>query len=208
MYADVEKATVFFPQTGGQGVLIEDGLIVTAAHCVNAQFDGAMAVGPESFIEKIKTGEETLKVAPLAVEPVSDIAVLGAMDEQMFPDEVEAYEKFCTRTKPVRICRCDTELFQKFTVHLYYRRKKTWVEGTAMQCAPQAHVLGIEAGKEIEFGMSGGPIVSDSGELVGIVSYFNSDPDPEKPTSGLSPRPHLALPVWVCRRIFGDLERG
>jgi len=86
--ADVEKATVTILGRIGQGVLIKNNLIITAAHCIDFKNEGEMVVGGY-FIEKIKTSEKELKVAPLAVEPVSDIAVLGSLDGQEFLKEAE-----------------------------------------------------------------------------------------------------------------------
>ncbi len=157
-------------------------------------------------IEEIKTGERELKVAPLAVEPVSDLAVLGSLDDQEFTKEAEDFEEFCEHTNPVPLCRRDFGLFQKFIVHIY-THKGIWVTGSAMQCCEDAQALSVEANEQIEGGTSGGPIINDSGDLVGIVSHFSLAAEPQNKCSGLTPRPHLALPVWVCRRIQAeDLE--
>jgi V8-like Glu-specific endopeptidase len=77
---DVAKATVSLLGQGGQGVLVRNNLILTAAHCINFYCDGRMTLG-DYFIEEIKTSEgRKLKVTPYAVEPVSDIVVLGSLD--------------------------------------------------------------------------------------------------------------------------------
>jgi len=72
-----------------------------------------------------------------------------------------------------------------------------------MKCAEDAQSLYVEADEQIEGGTSGGPIIDDSGDLVGIVSNFSLIAKVQNRSYGSSPRPHLALPVWVCRRIFG-----
>ncbi len=149
-----------------------------------------------------------MKVAPLAVEAVTDIAVLGSLDGQEFSKEAEDFEKFCEDTKPVPLCRReDFVLFQKFQVHIY-THKGTWVTGSAMLCREDAQAFSVESDEQIEGGTSGGPIIDDSGELVGIVSNFSMATDAKHKSSGSTPRPHLALPVWVCRRIFGRKFRG
>src|SRR5215813_2779425 len=100
----IEKATVKISKKGGQGVLIGNGLILTAAHCIDYNCDGDMALMGEYFIEEIVAHDQTqLKVAPLAVEPCSDLAVLGALDGQAFFDECDQYHEFCDRTTPVRL---------------------------------------------------------------------------------------------------------
>ena len=199
IYTDVARATVTLLGKSGQGVLVSSNLIITAAHCINFRCEGAMVLG-DYFFEKIKTCERELEVAPLAVEPVTDIAVLGSLDDQVFAEEAEDFEKFCEQTTPVPLCRRDFVLFRKFSVHIY-THKGTWVTGSAMQCREDAQALSVEADEQIEGGTSGGPIINDSGDLVGIVSNFSLATEQGK-SGGLAPRPHLALPVWVCRQIF------
>lgn len=206
VYTDVAKATVTLLGKGGQGVLVSGNHILTAAHCIDFSCEGWMALG-DYYIEKIKTCERELKVAPMAVEPVSDLAVLGSLDDQVFTKEAEDFEKFCKHTKPLPLCRRDFELFQKFRVHIYTHEGE-WVTGSAMQCCEDAEILSVEADEQIEGGTSGGPIINDSGDLVGIVSHFRLAAEAEHKSKGLAPRPHLALPVWVCRRIFGRKFRG
>jgi hypothetical protein len=200
IYKEVAKATVTLSGKGGQGVLVNNNLIITAAHCINFSCEGEMAFGND-FMEEIKTGERKLKVAPLAVEPVSDIAVLGSLDNQSFSKEAEDFERFCEHTKPVPLCQNDFVLFQKFRVHIY-THKGTWVTGSATQTHEDAQKLGVEADEQIEDGTSGGPIINDSGELVGIVSFFTTISEAQPKSIGSAPRPNLALPVWACREIF------
>jgi len=130
MYTDVEKATVTLLRKGGQGVLVSSDLIITAAHCIDVRYEGAMVLD-EIFIEKIKTGKKELVVTPLAVEPVSDLAVLGAPDYEVFPKEEEDFEEFCEHTKPVPLCS-DFVPFREFKIHIY-THKRTWVTGSAKE---------------------------------------------------------------------------
>ncbi len=163
----VEKATVTLLGKGGQGVLVRGDLIITAAHCIDYRCEGAMVLG-YPFIETIKTGEKELMVAPLAVEPVSDVAVLGSLDNQECNKEAGDFEEFCEHTKPVPLCS-DFEPFRKFKVNIY-THKGTWVTGSARVGGKGAQLIGVKADEQIEGGTSGGPIINDSGELVGIVS--------------------------------------
>ncbi len=198
---DVAKATVTLLRKGGRGVLVSGNLIITAAHCIYFETEGRMALD-DYYIEAIKTVHGRLKVAPVAIEPVSDVAVLGSLDNQEFTEEADQFEMFCENTKPVPLCLNDFELFQSFPVHIYTHRG-TWVAGSAVQTRRDAKKLSIEAGQQIRRGTSGSPIINESGELVGIVSYFDVIRRGQQKCSGLAPRPHLALPVWVCRRIIG-----
>ena len=199
---NVANATVTLLRKGGQGILVSGNLIITAAHCIVFSLEGEMGLG-EYFIEEIRTSQGELKVAPLVVELVSDLAVLGSLDNQEFAKEAEDFEKFCENTKAIPLCRSDFELFRKFRVHIY-THKGTWMTGSAMLCSKDAEKLSTEADEQIEPGTSGSPIINDSGKLVGIVSNTTMDADK---SVGAAPRPHLALPVWVCRQIFGSTFR-
>ncbi len=201
MHTDVEKATVTLLGKGGLGVFVGDGLIITAAHCINFSCKGEMVL-EEPFIEKIKTGKKELVVTTLAVEPVSDLAVLGSLDNQECATEAEDFEEFCENTTPVPLCRReDYVLFQKFQVHIY-THKGTWVTGSAEYRQPAGHSLAVKFDEQIEGGTSGGPIINDSGELVAIISQSNLASEGQR-CIGRAPCPYFALPVWVYRRFFG-----
>jgi len=198
----IEKATVTILKTGGRGVLINGKLIITAAHCVTYKVSGEMALG-EYFIEEIETVQgKRLKVSPLAVEPVSDIAVLGSLDDQALPTESDEFGKFCEKTKPTPVYIGEHELHQKFPIYVF-NNNRTWSTGTAEQGFLDQPTLFIETKEPIEGGASGGPIVNDLGELVGIVSHFSIPIGNEK-CNGFAPRPHLALPVWLYHKIIGQ----
>lgn len=199
-FADVAAATVRLVDKGGQGVLVTGDIIVTAAHCINFETDGSMVLG-KHFIHNIETESGKLKAVPLAVEPVSDVAFLGAPDDQVFPKEAEEFNKFCSAKKPVPLCLDEFVLDQGFRVHIYTHECK-WITGTAILCKEGAEHLWIEAEEQIVGGTSGGPIVNESGELVAIASHFSVVNGVMK-SSGIEPRPHLALPVWVSRDYFG-----
>jgi hypothetical protein len=124
MRARVAAATVKFLRRGGQGVLVPghlissagsprgtspDHLLFTAAHVIGWSAKGYMALGDDArFVEGIATATGVRLLAyPLAVEPVADIAVLGALDGQWHPDAEEAYEAFCEQTTPVPVDTTD-----------------------------------------------------------------------------------------------------
>ena len=52
-YTDVANATVTILGKGGQGVLVNGNMIITAAHCIDYSLDGGMVLG-DFFLEKIK----------------------------------------------------------------------------------------------------------------------------------------------------------
>lgn len=60
---------------------------------------------------------------------------------------------------------------------------------------PKEYAQGIciHTDENIEHGTSGGPVIDDEGNLVGIVSIGER--------IGTCPFPRWALPAWICRRI-------
>lgn len=196
----IERATVTFPRTGGLGVLAKDDLIVTAAHCIGFDFSGGMVLG--DYIEEIVTAQgEELKVTPLTIEPIQDIAILSSVDTQVYIEEAERFEIFCERTKQVPFCLRDFELDQRFPVYIF-THKKTWVTGNAYKSFHWSPSLSVEFDEQIEGGTSGGPIINESGELVGVVSHSNLASKNQK-CVGRTPIPQATLPVWVVRRYLG-----
>jgi hypothetical protein len=225
----VAKATVTLPAKGGRGVLISGGFILTAAHCIDFRCDGSMALGGDPPV-KVQTYRGNFNVATYAIEPCSDVAVLGRLDDQEYSEDCDAFETFVENTKPVttsrqdfkresnrrqksavenpapsRIPPPDFERPHKFPVYIY-GSKNEWITGTAIQQPASPRWTGIETAKKIESGFSGGPIINQAGELVGIVSWSCEQPQPDGRFYSSFPRPHLALPVWVYRTVFGESE--
>jgi hypothetical protein len=213
--AVVEKAAVSITGKGGRGALVESGLIVTAAHCVNFSCEYPMA--EDFWLEEIKTDTGTFRLSPYAVEPCHDVAILGEPDNQQpaFQDDVDGFETFCAETEPLRLCLTEFELSQPFPVYVYTHEGK-WITGSASQWQNNAPRLFIEFDGLIKGGTSGSPIVNEAGEIVALVSLAGGSveigqkhedgmPFLEKGCSGASPRPHMALPVWAINRITRPL---
>jgi hypothetical protein len=190
---------VQLPERGGRGVLAGGG-IVTAAHCVRLDVGGGMVLG-DYYIEEIQAGNTRLKVRPLAVEPVSDIALLGALDDQQFPDEVEAFEQFCETTSPVPLLTGRIKTRKPMLVRIL-GHDGNWIDGQVGLFNEAASSVWVEAEKEVSGGSSGGPILTLGGELVAIVSNA-SIPQGDAKATGCCPRPLFALPVWACIKHFG-----
>lgn len=99
--AKIERAIVRLTKQDGRGVLVPGGLILTAAHCIKWNGTGGMTLG-DFFIEDIETSDgRKLKATPLAVEVISDIAILGALDGWEFANEADEFATFCQSTSPV-----------------------------------------------------------------------------------------------------------
>lgn len=195
----VENATVKLLGKGGQGVLVRNNMILTAAHCIDWDCRGGMVLG-DYRIEEIETVRGKLKVGPLAVEPGTDIAVLGSLDDQAFCDEAEAFEDFCEKVKPIRLFLGKLKRGDKFPIYVF-THKGTWIKGEATKWASQkdSPSIGIDMDENIEGGTSGSPIVNEKGELVSIMS--NAGGSDGITRHGVGPRPHLALPLWISLSI-------
>jgi len=195
----VADATVTFLKDGGQGVLTTNNLILTAAHCVQFYLTGRMTLG-DYIIEEIQTTHGKLKITPWAVEPVSDIAVVGPLDDQEFCDEVTQFEEFCSKTKPIPLCLEKPKYGDVIPVWIY-THKKTWIRGKAINYSIKKNPskICIRTDENIEGGTSGSPIVNERGELVSIVSNAGGSIGISREGDG--PLLILALPVWIYQEV-------
>jgi hypothetical protein len=193
----VERATVTFTSAGGRGVLVSGGIILTAAHCIAWSGTGGMALG-DYYLEPIETAAGPMNVSPLAVEPVSDVAAMGPPDGQAFPKDADKFERLCEAVRPLRPYASPLVPRVPVPVHIF-THKGTWITGTAEVFREDAHRAWIDADL-IEDGTSGSAIVTDSSEVLGIVSHSGGVEGDERCT-GLAARPHLALPAWLVRRL-------
>jgi len=220
----VEAATVRFRRWGGQGVLVPGRLIVTAAHVIQWSAEGHMAL--REFVEEIEAGGRRLRITPMAVEPVADIAVLGALDDQAYLDDAEAFEAFCESTAPVPLCTGDAS----GRVHVFTHTGR-WVAGHypagAWEKAEASRFrrmhgndprLFIATDEPIEGGTSGSPIVTEGGLLVGVMSVGqytegkrpdrgerSNDRPPTPCGAHLARAPHDEVPALIP---FARLEVG
>ena len=202
------SATVKITRKGGQGVVIPGGLILTAAHCITWDIEGSMVLG-DLYLEDVEVPHATIRASPAMIDPICDIAVLEAPDSQACIDvggmaADEAYGEFLAAVEPVPICEREFGVFEPFPVFIRSHRGK-WITAKAELCAPGAHWLSITADEQVEGGTSGGPIVTENGELVGIVSNFSDVTGKPDLSTGMVPRPHLTLPVRVLNMIGGRL---
>lgn len=210
----VARATIRFPDRG-LGVLVPGGLILTAAHVVEWTHTGLMALGNgEEFVQKIEAGGQPHLVYPFAVEPVADLAVLGALDGQWFPEAEEAFERFCEATAAVLLATTEFPYGARIPAHVFTHTGQ-WITGHVAQWRPESPKLSLEPDEAIQGGTSGGPVVTDDGRLLGVVSWSGQaapgskqiERDAAWVRSGAIPRPHLTAPVWLVPQMLRRRRR-
>ncbi|MCF8051592.1 MAG: serine protease [Desulfobacterales bacterium] len=193
----VEKAVVKVAKKQGQGILVDNCCVITAAHCISWDTDGGMAMG-DFYIEEIEMMGRNFKLRPIAVEAVADIAVLGPLDSQAAYEEVEDFCEACRKITPVKICTAEFEPHKDFKAYVF-THDKGWIQATAHHYLSVYPTLWITTEKQIDGGTSGGPVVNEKGELLGVVSFNSINIDE---CTGQIPRASLALPSWILQTIL------
>ena len=201
----------------GRGFIVEtprsDRVIITAGHCLprlppslrqsfvtERTFNGLL--GP--------LGEEpTVWAECLFVDPVADLAILGAPDSQALAAENERYDKLVEARPALRIanlplvserCRIGSTEFRMpplWTGPAYLLSRDGRIFGCTVLALHQGLV--IEASDEpVEGGMSGSPIVSEHGAAVGIVSSSADDG-----REGEGAFLYWSVPGWMLAALAG-----
>jgi len=198
----IESAVVRIEGKKGRGTLIHGEFVLTAAHCIDCEYDGTMFQGLGQHLETVVTQDgRSFRMAPCAVEPVSDIAVLGEADDQELPEDSQQFQTFRDSTEPVKISRMRFKTEEEYEVYML-DLQLNWIKGKLIRFGIFKHysVIPINTEGEIEGGCSGGPIVNSDGQIIGVVANFSGDG-----YQGMIPIAHLALPYWVRKRI---LDKG
>jgi hypothetical protein len=191
---------VLLPKGPGQGVVIAGGYVLTAAHCIEWDARGGIVLG-DFLVEPIRIGDEEVRGTPIVIEACSDIAVLSIEDLELrdpvaFERDAETWKARLATVKPVPLFVDDIEERKPFAVHIR-SHKGEWIDGRATLWREGSHVVCVKAARQVEGGSSGGPIVTDAGELLGVVSNCSIGDD----CTGMVYRPHLSLPGWLLWTI-------
>jgi S1-C subfamily serine protease len=200
----VERATVTIfkdeaSDNKGRGFLVAGGYILTAAHCVPSSIDGQMALGDHYLIKIIAANGNQLTGEVVAVEPVSDIALIGMPDDQVFPDKASQFERFAESTAALHLCADEFPFGESFPIHVF-THEGAWITGMAAQWKQNAHTLHMETQPPIMGGTSGSAVFNDQGDVIGVVSTA-TDADIDSESSGTCSRPCQSLPVWAWQTI-------
>jgi hypothetical protein len=222
----------------GQGVLVPGPWIVTAAHVLHWDYTRVVAgngnFNEEEFLQEITVaGGSRFRVYPQAVEPVHDLAVLGAVDGQWLPHDDDAFDAFCSATLPVPLATEDFYSEQDHQANLRRMRRQeaterrrtapayvlahtgAWIRGRVRQFLPKAPSLVLETETLIQGGTSGSPVVTADGRLLGVASWvgvttidgkLSGRPDGWA-NGGTIPRPHRAAPLYLVEQMTAKTTR-
>lgn len=192
----------------GRGFVIEAGrppaterLIITAAHCLKSKvLPCASIMGFEERTYRRLLGQ--LGKAPTVwaecrfIDPIADIAVLGAPDNQGLPAEWEAYQAMVCEIPPLSVSD-PPEQGRAWLLSL----KDGWFQCDVWRAASPHGALWVSgAERNIVGGMSGSPILADDGSAIGVVCT-SSIGDSEASEHGPNPRLVSHLPGWLLQEI-------
>jgi Trypsin-like peptidase domain len=190
----------------GRGFVVEglrDRLIVTAGHCLPT-LPPCMSASytEERTYERIlgKLGQEQNVWAEcLFVEPVSDIAVLGAPDSQDLYNECSKYQALVDELTPLPISDFPAEASARLL-----SLENQWF-GCKVRHIGRALWI-FDAATGIVGGMSGSPIIDDDGRAIGVLCTSASGPNEKHTEGGPNPRLVANLPGWLLNEVL--LPRG
>ena len=166
---------------GAYGVLVPGNLILTSARAAPTEPD-LLEAHPGTKI--VTPGQSELRVCPWMLDRVQDLAVLGALHKNSFPEDYAAFKYFCDRTTPVPVARKSSPVSEPACV---FTHPNQWICGYA-EARKDYPLLRVATEHPVPAD-AGSPVINDQGELIAVWSETLSCP-------------HLALPVWLCRRIF------
>lgn len=189
----------------GQGVLVTGGLVLTAAHCVKLESVVGAALGDRVMVWVTPPAGERFRMAALCLEPFADVAVLGPADDQDMPNDAEAFARFADATTPLQLHAGGLPEGGVVLASVYAHTGET-IPAKARRMIRGDRTVWVETDQPIRGGTSGGPITTDDGELVAVVSIADcgtgiSDGNDVTGTVGPQPYPARALPVWVVERV-------
>jgi len=134
----------------------------------------------------------------LFINPIVDVAVVGVPDTQTLPDEADAYRALLECATPFRITEAP-EKSRGFVLSLegeWFGCQVQWmkrIDGPLWVSKPTQPIVG---------GMSGSPIVAETGNAIGIVAASAMDNGKDAATDefgAANPRLMRDLPLWLLR---------
>jgi hypothetical protein len=200
--------------------------IVTAAHCLpfKPPRQGASYLHERTYPKLLaRLGKRpTVWCECLFLDPIADIAVLGAPDDQALNKQAVVYEKLVAAATPLVVAEPPSQPIPEKVEKLADLEKRIGQTGKVQWAERQcpAFLLSLEnqwfpckvrhspndmlwisdAAEGIAGGMSGSPIVAKDGTAIGIVCLGSGGTYNRLPTKG-GPNPRLMgnLPGWFLK---------
>ncbi len=156
----------------GRGFVVNGSMIITAAHCLpNLPTGFGIGDVEERTYRKLLArlgfkGKTFITAECLFVDPVADIAVLGPPDYQVFFDEND-YDTLVESIEPLAVSAVITNKAAE---------QRAWMlslAGDWFACKVKHHGgpwWPTDCAQHIEGGMSGSPILDDTGAAIGVVA--------------------------------------
>jgi hypothetical protein len=171
---------------------LEDLIVITAAHCLPHLPPAHPAMYLEERTYQRLLGplgsEPTVWAECLFADPMADIAVLGSPDDQDLYKEAEIYRRLLANTHPLTIADAPAQGIERVTgfggsvievpapgegIARVLSLEGRWLEGRVTR---RSNWLAFEPEDFFVGGMSGSPIISESGEAIGVASVSNQSP--------------------------------
>jgi hypothetical protein len=202
----VVEHRVYFDFGDGNGYRkLRRKVVVTASHClphapkVMSGVDYQSATYPKLLAP---LGEEpSVWTQCLFFDPVADVAVLGAPDDQELPDEWNAYYALVKGRKAFA-----TVVPESGEGYMLALDGVTW-KPTTLEVHVTISGNGLSTGETLA-GQSGSPVLDGKGRAVALVSIgaasiSNGVRTPIQQLNGPQPILKLALPPWLLRATKG-----
>jgi hypothetical protein len=211
---DHEKAKLAVLVVGlGRGFVVADKydpatrFVITAAHCLPFFPPCVSASTLEDRTYKTLLGplgrDPTVWGECLFVDPVGDIAVLGSPDREALSEQADEYDALVDGLCALPIAAAPEE-----SRVLLLSLDGRWFQSPVSHSGGPLWLYGAD--EEIVGGMSGSPIISDTGSAIGVVCNSGGLNGPSARNAGPLPRLDYHLPVWLCpnRIITGKKPRS
>jgi hypothetical protein len=179
----------------------EDWIVITAAHCLESALlaEGERRLPPchpnrhlqEETYGKLLgplNAEPTVWAACPFADPIADIAVLGQPDNQALSEEADAYDRLMEDMATLTVgdapaLGSEVLTFEEHQIEYptpgkgparVLSLKGRWHGGQVMRHPGGS--LGFEPAKLVVNGMSGSPIIDQTGAAIGVVSTIQRSP--------------------------------
>ena len=199
MSSKLSQCTVKLPELGGQGVLVRGQYILTASHCLkwDNKMGTGVVLGDHAPIDVVCPTGHKFQLGAYFVDVVSDLAVLGPLDEYRFPDYCEAFWDYCGQAIGLDIHKEPLIVHKEMPLGIW-SHEGFKIDCTGKRTNPTGFKLSVSG--PIKSGTSGGPIVLANGNLVAIVSISGGALDATN-TVGTQPIIWRILPEYIREQL-------